>query len=188
MIRMLAFAFALGLSGAVFAQETLELGPGHEIPDVRFLIDIPLGWAARGPAIAPSEAAAQAAQDRLFFEPGDTVAVAIDHESLDRIRDAGLPAGATLEDLLRFHTAMLGVELLTEPERIEIFGVPALSVEARDPGSGTVGVMIQGFIELPHMRPTERVFLLTVEAPSRQELDRFLPTWEAMLASLRPAD
>jgi hypothetical protein len=113
----------------------------------------------------------------------------MDDQPLAFFREGGLPENATLDDLLTFNLRQLGLEQLSHVEEVEVFGVPALSTLVSNRRTGMVAVAVQGFIDLPDSRsPSERGFLITVEAPTRAEIDAFLPTWEAMLESQRPLD
>ena len=81
--------------------------------------------------------------------------------------------------------SLLDVKLVGEPEEIEILGVPALRARVSDLEEKTFGIVIQGLLEIPEMDEPDRAFLLAVESASLEELDAFMPTWEAMQASLK---
>lgn len=184
---LITLAFALTALTAS-AQTPLPLTQTLELSDLGYAFDFPEGWASVGDTIAPTEDAARRYLDSVFLSPKETLAIGMDDQPLAFFRDGGLPENATLDDLLTFNLRALGLEQLTPVEEVEVFGVPALSALVTSPRTGMVAVAVQGFIDLDSRSPSERGFLITVEAPTRAEIDAFLTTWEAMLASQRPLD
>ncbi len=72
------------------------------------------------------------------------------------------------------------LQLLQPEEPIEVtetvlFGEPAL--RAKSDSSTGWGIAIMGFRK-------QEAFLLSIEAPTAEALDEFLPTWEKMLESI----
>jgi hypothetical protein len=162
--------------------EPLALTETHEISDFGFTIDYPAGWFAA--SRKPNTVISQLGVDfqRVITDndelPTTGITITHDHRGTAFMRSIGLPADASIEDLVQVNAGFFEWQEPFEISETEIFGMPAVSVRAVD-GKGDSGVALQGFIG-------EEVFLLTVVAPSDEALDAFLPTWEAMLASIRP--
>ena len=75
-----------------------------------------------------------------------------------------------------------GQEDWQEPVEVsesEVFGAPALAARAFDGESWVYTLM--GFVN-------DEAFLLSLEAPSEEALDTFMPTFEQMVASIAPVD
>lgn len=183
-----SFAIAVTLLVALAAHAQQPLTQTLELPDFGFSLDYPGSWSTIGSTLAETETDARSADRSRFFSPKQVIVIGMDDQPLSFFHNRGLPEEATLDDLLQFNLKEFALELLAPIEEIEIFGVPALSVWVRSTETGRVGVAVQGFIELPSRTPSERGFLVTVEAPSQEILNGFVPTWQGMLASLRPIE
>lgn len=154
----------------------------YEIPGFGFSIDYPTGWAidTRDPVtvIASSEAALQARFSDSNPAP-ETVVITLDHRTVEFLQGIGLAAeDPTAQDLLEFNSNEFGWTDISDPEEVEVFGTTALVVRFGDPRGG-FNLAYQG------VRPdVDDVFLLSVGSPTEENLDAFLPTWEAMLESI----
>ena len=163
-----------------FAQDDpLELTETHEFTGFGFSIDYPAGWLANTTLTITSineneddHQAAMRGADPLLMG----VAVTLDHRGPAFLQSIGLPADATVEDLLAFNFENFDYEQVSPPEEAEVFGVVGLRVRVNNP-QGDTGIVYQGFVG-------EEAFLLILGAPDAETLDAFMPTWEAMLASI----
>jgi hypothetical protein len=154
----------------------------YAIPGFGFSIDYPAGWAVdtRDPVtvIASSEEALQAGFSGSNPVP-ETVNITLDHRTVAFLQGIGLAAeDPTAQDLLEFNSNDFGWTDIGDPEEVEIFGTTAMVVRYVDPQGG-FNLAYQG------VRPdVDDIFLLSVAAPTEENLDAFLPTWEAMLESI----
>lgn len=194
----------LGLS--TYGQETLDLSQSHQIPNLEYRIDYPADWVVHE-FIADEKDYAQlsiaktdkdALEPLLFdpspFNPLEHIRVSFSTESLLLIQERPLLSGlqewrafledSNLENLFRFGISSINVQALNGPEEIQILGVPALKARVSDFEGQVFGIVILGFVDISEMDEPNRVFLLTVEARSLEELNAFMPTWDAMEASL----
>ena len=84
----------------------------------------------------------------------------------------------TMEGLQNRYGLAHNLQVAGVPTEAQVFGVPARRV------TGTLGF---GRVVNCLFGLTEKLgFLLCLEAPSEQALSEFMPTWEQMLASIRP--
>lgn len=139
----------------------VDILPG---PGITFLSELEIDRAALLRGLVPSEF------------PAEGISITHQHVDLSYLRGLGLPADPDLDTLLRFNAEFFSWQEPLEPVETEIFGVPALEVRTVDL-SGDAVIALQGFIG-------GRVFIFMVSAPSEKALDAFLPTWQAMLASI----
>ncbi len=163
------------------AQEPLALTETHEFAGLGFTIDYPAGWFAASDDSVTNISQLEVDHLRAFSGgtfPTTGIGVSLDHRDITFMRGIGLPADATTADLVQIFAAFFEWQEPFEAVEIEVFGVLAASVRAID-GSGNTALTLQGFI-------ADEVFVLFIFSPSDEVLDAFLPTWEAMLASIKP--
>ncbi len=180
--RILAIMLLSPLIFVTLAQEPLALTQTHEIAGLGFSIDYPAGWFADSQAPATLISQLEVDHEQAFSDsdsPQVGIVIAFDHRDIDFMRSIGLPADATMTDLVQLNAGFFEWQEPFEVVDTEVFGVPAASVRTVD-DNGFSTVTLQGFIG-------EEMFLLSIVAPPPGEvLDDFLPTWEAMLASIEP--
>jgi hypothetical protein len=153
---------------------TLELSQSAPLSDSGLQIDFPTGWTVRsqGPTTLIEEH--DHACDRH-----DGYCVVSDIRSADFMAAMGLPEDATNQDLLELNRGFFGWEELSEPQEGTVFGVPALGLRYAD--DGVWGYIWTGLFE-------GGAFLINVSSASAEALDKILPTFEAMLASVTPIE
>ena len=95
------------------------------------------------------------------------------------MQELGLPENPTLDDLLELNRGFFEWDESLEVTELEIFDVPAYSVETGDGSSWGVNLMgIRG----------DEAFLFGFGAPSEEARAAFLPTWDRMLQSITPTN
>jgi len=205
MMTVTILAFAL----AAYTQEALELGQSYKLPDLNYNIDYPAAWFVHESMLGrPGDtqlviaATEKDALDEPFiyldpspFNPLESIRIIFLTEPLSLIRERPALSSMqerdtfledpSLEHFFQLGISLLDVKLVGEPEEIEILGVPALRARVSDLEEKIFGIVIQGLIEVPEMDEPDRAFLLAVEAASLEELEAFMPIWEAMKASLK---
>lgn len=148
---------------------------GHEFP---WTIDYPDGWttAVRNDAtfFGPTP---DVLLEALRAEPISDVVVIFDHKRIDDFRSEGLPADATLDDLVDFNERQLEWEEIRERSETTIFGESAIRTRVVNE-TGESEISIQGF-------RGDEFFLLDLLAPDEAALEQFLPTFQAMVESIR---
>ncbi len=162
--------------------DQFELTETHVFSGFEFSVDYPAGWLAdtNAPASIISELEEDhelALQEEDFDAQG--YGISFDHRDMPFMQELGLPDNPTLDDLLELNQGVFDWDDSNEVTELEIFGVPAYSVE-RDDGS-TWGISLIGF-------RGDEAFLFGFGAPSEAARDAFLPTWDRMLQSITPTD
>ena len=105
--------------------------------------------------------------------------IALDHRPVAFLQGIGLAVeDPTAQDLLEFNISNFGWTDVGDTEEVEVFGTTAVVVRFVD-RDGDLNIAYQGV-----RRDTDDIFILTVGAPTEENLDAFLPTWEAMLESI----
>jgi len=158
--------------------DQFELTETYVVGDFEFSIDYPSGWLAdtRAPVTIISELEADhelALQQGEFDLQG--YQVSLDHRGMPFMRSIGLPESPTLDDLLGLNRGFFDWQESIEVTELEIFGVPAYSVETSD--GSTWGVTLMGI-------RGDEAFLFGFGAPSEEAREAFMPTWERMLQSI----
>lgn len=118
--------------------------------------------------------------EALRAEPISDVVVIFDHKRIEDFRSEGLPADPTLDDLVDFNERQLEWEEIRERSETTIFGEPAIRTRVVN-DAGESEISIQGF-------RGDEFFLLDLLAPDEAALEAFLPTFEAMVESIRPGE
>ncbi len=139
-------------------------------PGFGFRIDYPEGWVTATQATVSLFAGTEA--DLAKLQRGaslEGVVLSHDHRGLSFMQGLGLP-----EDLYALNAGVFGWGEPVAQSKVTVFGTPALRVRVSEGGRWEETVM--GYAGA-------QAFLLSVEAPSEEALDDFLPTFEAMLAS-----
>ena len=159
-----------------------ELTDTHVFSGFEFSVDYPAGWLAdtRAPASIISELEADhelALQEADFDAQG--YGISFDHRDMPFMQGLGLPENPTLDDLLELNRGFFEWQDSIEVTELEIFGVPAYSVETDDGSSWGVNLMgIRG----------NEAFLFGFGAPSEAAREAFMPTWDLMLQSITPTE
>lgn len=182
-IAFLAFVGVLFLTGCsrglTSGLATLSLTQTYELPDFGFSIDYPEGWeaATRGSVTGIFENE----DDRRWIGVGccnrsSGVMVVFDHRKISLLESWGLPSEASLDDLVQFNVNEISG--MSNPELLEttIFGVPAMRTKFYEV---QYYLKYAGFI-------ADEAFIIGPEAPTKEMLEAFLPTWDLMLESIQP--
>lgn len=167
----------------VEAAAAIELTETHEITGFGYSIDYPSRWIARtGDTV--TAIAETAYEVRQRFDNSDApltaLRMSLDHRTVAFLQDLGLTVdNPSPEDLLEFNISEVGWTDVRDRTEVELFGAPAVAARIKANDTGNPFVVYQG------VRPdTGEIFLLTFGAPTDEELDAFLPVWEAMLRSI----
>jgi len=155
----------------------LELDATYEFPNFGFVIDYPSGWST-----GAFGTASIIASDPEFPESGvpppdelDSPIVAFEYRpSLRQFGPAATPA-----DLVDYNIDFFELAEPNERTDLLIAGAPAIAVRTTD-GSGNHILMLQGVLD-------GQPYYLRLIVPDANELEALIPTWDAMLASVRPA-
>ena len=86
------------------------------------------------------------------------------------------------EELVEFFRMFYGWERIESISGASLFGEPALMVHVQIDGRPCIQVI--GYAPFTEIR--ESAYSLMLEAASASQLERFLPTWHAMLESVQP--
>jgi len=178
----LVLLFLSGCSQGLFNQtDTLELTQTYEIPDFGFSLDYPEGWIAE--TQGPITVIIENPDDReLMFAPccerSSGIKIAFDHRKLALLESWGLPENASLDELLQFNINEISGMSNPEISETTIFGVPAVRAKFYE---------VQWYLEYAGFIKDE-AFIFGYGAPSEDMRDRFLPTWELILASITPIE
>jgi hypothetical protein len=159
-----------------------ELTETHVLSNFEYSLDYPSGWLAdsRAPVTFISELEEdheQALRDADFNVQG--YQVIFDYRGMPFMQSIGLPVSPTLDDLLELNQGFFGWQEPIDTSELEVFGVPAYSVETYD--GSTWGVSVMGLRE-------GEAFLLGFAASSEEARDAFMPTWDRMLQSISPSE
>ena len=157
----------------------IPLAETHVITGFGFSIDYPSGWLAETRETVTFINELENDHVRaLRGERGhmNGSSVGLDHRGLDFMSNLGLPENPSLEDLLKLNTGFFDWPEPIEVSETVIFGVPALKANTHDRNNNW-GVSIMGFL-------ADEAFLLSIEAPSKEALAKFMPTWTRMLESI----
>lgn len=160
------------------SSDQFELTETHVVSDFEFSINYPSGWLAdtRVPVTIISELEEdheQALRQADFTVQG--YQVTLDHRGIPFMQSIGLPESPTLDDLLELNRGFFDWQDSIEVTELEIFGVPAYSVETSDDSIWGVALMgIRG----------DEAFLFGFGAPSEAAKEAFMPTWDLMLQSI----
>jgi hypothetical protein len=152
-------------------EPTLELTQTTPLGASGYSIDYPAGWTAR-----TQEPTTYIEEQAGACERQDGFCVVHDLRSLDFMRAMGLPENASTEEMLALNREFFNWEELSEPAETELFGAPAVGLRYHD--DNVWGYIWTGLAD-------EGAFLINVAAPSEAGLDEILPTFEAMLESIR---
>ncbi len=172
-----------GTSGSPAA---FDLTHTHEITGFGYTIDYPPAWFANTrntvTVIAELEEDVEQALASDTPQPFAGVTIQLDHRPLSFMEDLGLPSdNPTNEDLLELNIGLFEWTEIVDRSQVTVFGVPAFAVRA----TSRFG---QPMVAVQAVRPDEDdIFLLTIKAPTEVALLEVLPTWEAMMASIRPS-
>jgi hypothetical protein len=161
--------------------DEIQLGETLEFPGFAYRIDHPAGWTLY--TCPPAFALAADSTDAALFcasdAPPNDLVMGFDHRDLNFMRTIGLPAEATLDDLVALNQREFDQEILDEADTT-IFGVPARRTRFAD-DEGAVGIVYAGFLD-------DEAFLLGFTAPSTERLEEHMATIEAMVASLQATE
>ena len=153
----------------------LPLTQTHLFPGFGFSIDYPEDWVTA--TQAPVSLFAGTEADLADLQRGASpqgVILSHDHRGMSFMQGLGLPEDPSPEDLYALNAGFFGWgEPVTQSE-VTVLGAPAL--RARVSNGGRWEETVMGYVG-------DQAYLLSVEAPSEEALDDFLPTFEAMLAS-----
>lgn len=169
---------------SVEAAPAIELTQTHEITGFGYSIDYPSRWIALT-SDTITAIAETAYEVRQRFDNSDApltaLRVSLDHRTVAFLQDLGLTVdNPSPDDLLEFNISELGWTDVRGRTEVELFGAPAVAARIKESDTGNPGVVYQG------VRPdTGEIFLLGIGAPTDEELDAFLPVWEAMLRSIK---
>jgi hypothetical protein len=164
------------------AAEALALTETYAFPGFGFSIDYPGAWLTETRDTVTSINQVQSDLDRAFVDSGppqEGVGVSFDHRDRAFMRNIGLSEDASLDDLRELNQGFFEWQEPLETQEVELFGAPALRVKASEGDGWSYAYM--GFAN-------DRVFLLVFAAPTEQELDDHLATWDEMLASIQPVE
>jgi hypothetical protein len=156
----------------------MQLNETFQFPGFGYAINHPTGWTVNTcpPAFVIAADPVDAEQFCSSDAPPSDLAMGFDHRDLNFMRSIGLPADATLDDLVALNQREFSQEIVDEIETM-LFGVPARRVRVTY-DQGAAGIAYAGYLD-------DEVFLLICDAPTAEALDRHLVTIEAMVASLR---
>ena len=162
--------------------DQVELTETHFFSGFEFSVDYPAGWLADTNAptstISELEADHELALQEEEFDP-QGYGISFDHRDMPFMQELGLPEDPTLDDLLELNRGFFEWDESIEVTELEIFGVPAYSVETDDGSSWGVNLMgIRG----------DEAFIFGFGAPSEEARAAFLPTWDLMLQSITPTN
>jgi steroid delta-isomerase-like uncharacterized protein len=164
------------------AMPTYELTGTHEFDGFAFNIDYPAGWFT-GISDPVTSIYELEIDKRLIYESGKSQGyfISLDHRDMAFMQSIGISAdNPTLDDLLNLNKEFFGYEEPFEVEETEAFGVPVLQVHRVD-RSNISGIDLMGFVN-------DEAFLLSINAPSDEALQAFLPTWNTMVESIQPVE
>jgi hypothetical protein len=153
------------------AEPVLDLGQSVTLGDFGFEMEMPAAWTAR---VQDSATLIEASPGACDSRTDDCITH--DYRSLDFMRAMGLPEDAAVEDLMALNRDFFSWEELSEPEPAELFGEPALGIRYFDEVYGYLYTGLRG----------DQAFLLGVASPTAEGLDAILPTFRAMIDTIRP--
>ncbi len=175
---LLASCSSLGLSSN---QADIELTEQQELANFGYTIDYVNGWqvidAGNYIVISELETDHNRSLEQQRFEL-DGYQVAFEHRTKTFLANLGLPQDPTLDDLLEMNRSFFEWQEPLNVSEEEIFGEPSYRVKTTNGTNWEISYM--GF-------KGEQVFLFGYSAATEEALDQFEPTWEAMLASIEPA-
>jgi hypothetical protein len=164
------------------AEETLALSATYTFPGFGFRIDHPADWfvETRDTVTAMAESEDDVAERFRDTPPSpEGLGLNFDHRDQAFMSSIGLAEDPSLADLLELNKEVLEWPEDVEAEETELFGFPALKVKVSQ-GDGYF-YRFMGFA-------SDRAFLLSLIAPTEQELDDQTATWNQMLDSIQPVE
>ena len=177
-IALLLIGCSLKLVERPTAVQPYQLTETYALTEFGFTIDFPTGWHTG--RYGPKTFICELEEDVRRLQIGNATVsgycVLHEYRDMSFMRSIGLPADATIEDLFQFNLDFFGYR---EPQvtKTTLFGAPAIQVITVDDTGPTLEVT--GFLD-------EEAFLLSLQAPTTDALNTFLPTWEAIVATIAP--
>ena len=177
-ITVLLIGCSLKLIERPTTAQPYQLTETYALTDFGFTIDYPAGWytGRDGPTSIICELAEDVRRLQIDNAAVSGYCILHEHRDMSFMRAIGLPADARVDDLFQFNLEFFGYQ---DPKvtKATLFGVPAIQVIAVDDTGPTLEVT--GLL-------ADEAFLLSLQAPTTDALDTFLPTWEAIVAGIAP--
>ncbi len=164
------------------AADALALTETYAFPGFGFSIDYPGAWLSETRDTVTVINELESDHDNAFNDgspPDAGLGVSFDHRDLAFMRGIGLAEEASLDDLFELNRDFFEWQEPLDTQELELFGAPALKVKATDGDGWSYTYM--GFAN-------DRAFLLAFGAPTEQELDDHMATWDQMLVSIQPVE
>ena len=178
MSTLLLIGCSLKLIERPTAVQPYQLTETYALTEFGFTIDYPAGWHTRrdGPTTIICESEEDVRRLQIDNAAVSGYCILHEHRGMSFMHSIGLPVDATIEDLFQFNLDFFGYQ---DPQvtKTTLFGAPAIQVITVDDTGPTLEVT--GFL-------AEEAFLLSLQAPTTDALDTFLPTWAAIVASIAP--
>jgi hypothetical protein len=166
------------VAAPVAAPAPYPLTETYTLTEFGFTIDYPAGWhtGRDGPTTIICELEEDVRRLQIDNDTVSGYCILHEHRDMRFMRSIGLPVDATIEDLFQFNSDFFGYQ---EPEvsASTLFGAPAIQVITVDETGPTLE--LTGFLD-------DEAFLLSLQAPTTDALDAFLPTWAAIVAAIAP--
>lgn len=149
-----------------------------EFPDVGYQITYPGSWTAG--AFGPAGVLAARSEDVRagLADDVEDLMVLYEFATIDAMGEFGIDDDSTADDLARLNVDFFALEPPSELTPTTIAGSPAVAFRSTDRFGNPVAV-VQGKLG-------DHAYYLVLLAPDQASREAFTPTWEEMLASMRP--